>query len=199
MKLSIYIAITAGLGACAAAAAVLFRKLRNKQPMDIPKEAAPMPEETSEEIFSREWTAVLAEDAQVFNGLYASLFRITAGEAKKPEKPLREWCQRTHYKWEDSPADQLCRQYLLPLLEKEDREALVQWAEQLLSAASAAGITRETAETLVLTECSIRDYVEWDGNELYPEDEVAILAPAWYQNGILLEQGLCRKVNAEEA
>lgn len=195
MKLSIYIALAAGLGACAAAAVVLCRRLQKQKPLDIVEEASPMPEETPEEVFSREWAAVLAQDAPVFNGLYTSLRRIETGNAKKPEKILREWCQRTHYKWEDSPVDQLCRQYLLPLLEAGDRDSLEKWAVCLLGAASAAGITRETAESLILTEASVRDYAEWDGLELYPDDEVAILTPAWYQNGTLLEQGMCRKAD----
>lgn len=198
MKLKHQLLLAGLSAACAAAAAVLYRVLRKKEPMDIVDEAANLPEASPEEIFSREWASVLTEDAQVFNGLYASLLRITAGEAKKPEKPLREWCQRTHYKWEDSPVDQLCRQHILPLMEEEDRDGLVKWAECLLRAASAAGITRETAEALTLTESSVRDYVEWDGQELYPEDEIAVLAPAWYQNGNLLEQGICRKADAAE-
>ena len=83
-------------------------------------------------------------------------------------------------------------------MEEEDREGLVKWAECLLSAASAAAITSEPAQTLTLTECNVRDYAEWDGQELYPEDEIAVLAPAWYQNGNLLEQGTCRKADTAE-
>ena len=198
MKLKHQLLLAGLSAACAAAGAVLYRVLRKKEPMDIVDEAADLPEASAEEIFSREWASVLTTDSQVFNGLYTSLLRIAAGEARKPEKTLREWCQRTHYKWEDSPADQLCRQYILPLMEEEDREGLVKWAERLLSAASAAGITNEPAQTLTLTECNVRDYAEWDGQELYPEDEIAVLAPAWYQNGNLLEQGTCRKADTAE-
>lgn len=63
--------------------------------------------------------------------------------------------------------------------------------------AAAAGITKETSEKLVLTESNAADYVEWDGNELSPEDEIEVITPAWYQNGKLLEQGQCRIVSAE--
>lgn len=93
--------------------------------------------------------------------------------------------------------DTLCQEQLVPLIEAEDRESLTKWANLLLEAA-AAGITKEEASTLTLTEDNADAYVEWDGNDLYPEDEIEVIAPAWYQNGKVLEQGQCKKVNAGE-
>lgn len=154
--------------------------------------------EADEGTFNQEWTAVLTENARIFNGLYNGLLRVQSGNAKKPEKVLREWCQRTHYKWEHQPVDTLCQEQLVPLIEAEDRESLTRWANLLLEAAAAAGITKEEASTLTLTEDNADAYVEWDGNDLYPEDEIEVIAPAWYQNGKVLEQGQCKKVNAGE-
>lgn len=188
--------ILAGVGLCAAAAAVAYWKLHRKNP---PEEETVVPEpETPEDIFLREWTTALAENARTFNGLYNGLWRVYSGSAKKPEKVLREWCQRTHYKFENQPVDTLCQEQILPLIEAEDREGLTKRADLLLDAAAAAGITKEDAATLVLTERNAGAYVEWNGEELYPGDEVEIITPAWYQSGKLLEQGQCKVISTEE-
>lgn len=150
-------------------------------------------QKTTEEIFVREWTPILAEHARVFNGLFNGLRRVKTGSAKKPEKVLREWCQRTHYKWENEPVDMLCQEHIASLITDGDRENLTKWACLLMDAAVAAGVTMEEGEILILTEENADAYVEWDGNELYPEDEIEIITPAWYQNGKVLEQGQCRK------
>lgn len=190
MKTGIYIAAGA-IGLCAVGAAVLYCRYRRKKTDLLPGE------ETMEERFCREWAMVLTGDARVFNGLFSGLQRVVNGAAKKPEKILREWCQRTHYKWENAAVDTLCRQHMVPLIESADRDALTKWARLLLDAASAAGIAMETAEKLVLTEDNVADYVEWDGNDLYPEDEIEIITPAWYQNGKLLEQGQGRIITQQ--
>lgn len=148
---------------------------------------------TARNPFEDVWTGVFRENAAVYNGLFSGLLRVYSDSAKKPEKVLREWCQRTHYRWENREADLLCRQHILPAVESADREALKQWAELLLRAAAAAGITREPAQTLVLTPDNMDDYVEWNGAEPEPGDTVRVIAPAWYQSGTLLEQGQCEK------
>ena len=190
MKTGIYIAVAA-VGLCATGAVVLFFRHRKKNA--VPVRTA----ETVEDRFLAEWTTVLTENARMFNGLFSGLQRVVDGVAKRPEKVLREWCQRTHYKWENEQADLLCQQHIVPLFESADRTALTKWASLLLDAAAAAGITKEDTATLVLTESNVADYVEWDGNDLYPEDEVEIITPAWHQNGKLLEQGQCRKLLSE--
>lgn len=190
MKASIYI-VAAAVGLCAAGAVVLYCRKRKRAAEPVQKT------ETEEDRFISEWTTVLTEEARVFNGLFSGLQRVISGTAKKPEKVLQEWCQRTHYKWENEAADLLCRQHIIPLIESADREALVKWTDLLLTAALAAGITKETAEKIVLTEENADAYIEWDGNDLYPEDEIEIITPAWYQNGKVLEQGQCRMLSVE--
>lgn len=179
------------ISACVAGAAALYCRYRKKT-------AEPLrTEETTEERFQREWTSVLEEHARVFNGLFSGLARVENGSARKPEKVLREWCQRTQYRWENEPVDILCRERILPLIESGDAEGLRKWTCLLLDAAAAAGITREEVASLVLTEDNAEAYIEWDGDALYPEEEVEILSPAWYQSGKVLEQGQCRKAAAE--
>lgn len=181
------------IDSCTSTAIALFGKIRKKVLQLIKLEDKGSKPETSEESFLREWTLILTDHARVFNGLFNGLKRVQNGTAKKPEKVLREWSQRTHYKWENEPVDRLCQEQIVPLIEAEDRESLTKWACLLLDAATAAGISIEETETLVLTEENADAYVEWDGNELYPEDEIEIITPAWYQNGKVLEQGQCRK------
>lgn len=192
MKTKIHVtAVAVGLCVAGVAALLCRNRKKNTKPVQTP--------ETAEDQFLSEWTAVLREDARVFNGLFDGLHRVRSGTAKKPEKVLREWCQRTHYKWENEAVDLLCQDCIVPLTESADREALIKWAGLLLEAAAAAGIAKETAERLVLTEENADDYIEWDGEELSVGDTVEIITPAWYQNGSLLEQGQCRKDGNGEA
>jgi len=174
----------AAVGVCAAAAVGIRRWLRVKKRK---REAAP------ETAFLSQWRELLLTEARVFNGLYGGLHRVCTGTAKKPEKVLREWCLRTHYRWENQPVDVLCQQMILPAVERPDRDALTKWAERLLSAAEEAGIAMEQSKHVVLTDSNTDDYVEWNGIPLEPGDTVRVLTPAWYQNGTLLEQGQCEK------
>ena len=104
--------------------------------------------ESVENIFIQEWVAALTENARVFNGLYSGLLRIHEGTAKNPVRILREWCQRTHYKFENQSVDTLCQEYIVPLFEEEQHDTLLKWVNLLLEAAKQAGITREEASAL---------------------------------------------------
>lgn len=175
-------------------AVMLYKKLHGKKSA---VETVDKPE-TLEKVFLREWTVALAENAHTYNGLFNGLLRVKNGNAKKPEKVLREWSQRTHYKFENQPVDTLCQEHIQSLIEEEDREGLIKWAKLLLDAAAAAGIQKEESSVLILSEANADAYVDWDGNDLYPDDEIEIITPAWYQNGKLLEQGQCKVMDAEE-
>ena len=155
--------------------------------------------ETPEDQFQVQWTAILQTDARLYNGLYAGLERVSGKTAKKPEKILKEWYSRTVYKWEESSIATLSGKTLAPAVESVDPDACAKWAELLLNAAHAAGITKETAEELELDETTIRAYVEWDGNDLYVGDRVKVLHPAWYQSGRVIERGHCTLCPTENA
>lgn len=184
-------------GICIGAIVLSFWKQHHKKRRMQLSEVCPA--ESAEAAFVREWTTALKEYARTFNGLYNGLLRVQGGSAKKPEKVLREWCQRTHCKLENQSVDTLCQEYIQPLIEAVDCEGLAKWAGTLLDAAAAAGISKEVSEKLVLTEDNADAYVEWDGNDLYPDDEIEIITPAWYQNGKLLEQGQCKVISAKES
>lgn len=141
--------------------------------------------------FVRAWAAVLAENAGMYNGLYAGLVRVSTGKAKTPQKTLKEWYDRTRFKWEGGEITALCEKTLSPAIEKADAADCTRWAALLLEAAEVAGIRREEAETLTLEDANAGAYTEWNGEELYVGDTVKIMHPAWYQEGRLVEQGIC--------
>lgn len=153
-----------------------------------------------EKRFVKEWAAVLTTDAKVYTGMYTSMSRVADGKSKKPEKVLREWAARTGYQWENSPVTELCRRTLSPAAESGSAEDCARWARLLLRAAKQAGITRDRKDTvLTLDDSSIRAYTEWDGQDIYPEDTVKVMLPAWYQKGRVLEQGQCTLATSDDA
>lgn len=150
--------------------------------------------------FVKEWTAVLTTDAKVYTGMYTSMFRVAGGKSKKPEKVLREWTARTGYRWEDSPIAALCKRTLASAAESGSAEDCAKWARLLLRAAQQAGITKDhKGMELTLDDCSIRAYTEWDGKDIYPEDVIKVVLPAWYQKGRVLEQGQCALIMDDDA
>ena len=192
MKIGSFIS-AAALGLCAAGAAALYFWHRRK----TVQQSVPIAE-TPEDVFRSEWTGVLTDHARVFNGLYSSVRRVADGTAQRPDKVMHEWCQRAHYRWENEQVDVLCQQYVLPLTESADRDGLAKWGQLLMDASASAGITTETAKTIVLNENNVEAYLNVEGEELYLEDTIEVLNPAWYQKGRFLEQGRCRKVSTPE-
>lgn len=153
-----------------------------------------------EKRFVKEWAAVLTTDAKVYTGMYTSMIRVAADKSKKPEKVLREWAARTGYQWENGLVTELCKRTLTPAAESGSAEGCAKWARLLLRAAKQAGITRDRKEAvLTLDDSSIRAYTEWDGQDIYPEDTVKVILPAWYQKGRVLEQGQCTLVTGDDA
>lgn len=132
--------------------------------------------------------------------MYTSMSRVAGGKSKKPKKVLREWASRTVYQWENSPITELCKRTLSPAAENGSVQDCVKWAQLLLRAAHQAGVTRDrNDDVLTLDDASIMAYTEWDGREIYSEDTVKVVIPAWYQNGRVLEQGQCTLVEEDEA
>lgn len=138
------------------------------------------------------WTKALLQNASVYTGMYAGVFRAAKGQLSKPERLLNEWYVRTKYKFEGQPVDVLCRKLLLPSIEKSNPEQMKEWATILLTAARRAGIICEDQKEIVLNDNNVMAYIEWDGNEMYVDDIVEVIYPAWYQNGRIIEQGHCR-------
>lgn len=195
MKVVMYTVVAGVCMGLAVFGVVLYRRKHKIKPdISTPQKSC----ETVEEKFVNEWAMVLSEQARVFNGLFGGLLRVHSGATKRPEKTLREWCQRTRHAFENQEVDVLCKELIRPLVEKEDREGLIKWANLLLEAASSAGITKEEITNVVLKEDTVDAYVEWDGEELNPEDKIEIITPAWYQNGEVLEQGQCKKLAGGE-
>ena len=151
-----------------------------------------------EERFLERWTLALTEKAAVFNGLYGGLLRIQAGTARKKGKILGEWWHRTRYQWEGQELENFCRPVFEKLLAEEPEEEYRKYARPLLEAAAAAGITRDEPGEITLDELTTNAYTDWEAEQLYLGDRVKVLLPAWYQNGRVLEQGSCQRLDEEE-
>lgn len=154
----------------------------------------------AENQFREVWSELLRDydGARVYNGLYGGLRRVCDGKAKRPERVLREWCQRTRYRWEGEAADKLCASVLLPAAEAGDYETMSHWTKALLDAAHSAGITTEREIKLILDESNVNAYADWDGETLYVGDSVEVLNPAWYHGNRALEQGQCKRIDMED-
>lgn len=148
--------------------------------------------------FVTEWSALLATDAQTFSGLFAPLVLVRERKSQKPWKTLEEWYNRTRYKWECDEITIMSEKALKPVIERANAAECAIWADLLLAAAEKAGIYREKTDTLKLDETNVAAYAEWNGEELYVDDVVKIMHPAWYQNGTVLEGGHCVLANGSD-
>ncbi|MGN0265857.1 MAG: hypothetical protein ACI4DX_16065 [Oliverpabstia sp.] len=153
--------------------------------------------ESEEEKFIRAWRTAFTEHGDTFNGLYQGLDKIMHGKAKKSERILKEFCQRTRYQWEGKEVAMLTEELVVPILDEDHREELKFWTERLLEAAAEAGISPGKTGEIILTEDNTRDYIDLNGEDLCEEDYVEVISPAWYQNGTLIEQGMCTKQQEE--
>lgn len=167
-----------------------FRKFRKETPENQ--------KASLEKQFLERWTAALMERADVFNGLYGGLLRVQEGTAKKKGKILSEWWHRTRYQWDGQELTEFCRPVFEKLLAEEPEEEYRKYARLLLEAAAAAGITRDEPGELTLDELTTNAYTDWEAEQLYLGDRVKVLLPAWYQNGRVLEQGSCQRLDEEE-
>lgn len=140
--------------------------------------------------FYSEWCLVFRGNSKVYNGMFASIKRVSEGKAKNPDKVINELCSRTYYNIKKSDIEALCTittEKLSSENKKKDK-----WLKLLLNAIEDASIRCEEKDVLIINETNINDYIEWDGCEIYPDDLVEIINPAWYQDGKLIEQGLCK-------
>ena len=149
--------------------------------------------------FVKLWQAALTEGADTFVGLYGSMARIADGKSKSPFITLGEWHDRTRYKWESAPVTRLGAYTIKVSVDSEDASGCVRWANLILDAAKAAGITWDLKGQIKLDEITATAYIEWEGGVLYIGDIVEVMNPAWYQGGKLLEQGHCTLVKPGES
>ncbi len=74
------------VGVCTGTARTLYRKLCERISRFLKRKEPVSQPETVEDIFLREWTSVLTENARVFNGLFNGLKRVQSGTAKKRKR-----------------------------------------------------------------------------------------------------------------
>lgn len=143
------------------------------------------------------WTEVLSNNADLYCGLYSSLFNVSEGSAKKKKSVFSEWYKRTIYNINDENIKAECEKTLKPLSESEEGEHR-RFAGLLLLAAESVGIDRDSGQELIVDERTAQSYISLDGDELYIGDKIEVMSGAWYQNGKLLEQGYCKLLEASE-
>lgn len=146
--------------------------------------------------FYSEWCLIFKENSKVYNGMFASIKRVSDGKAKNSDKVIKELCSRTSYNIKKSDIEDLCT-LTADKLSSENRKR-DKWLKLLLKAIEDASIRCEEKDVLIINETNINDYIEWDGCEIYPDDVVEIINPAWYQDGKLIEQGLCKIQEKQE-
>lgn len=139
------------------------------------------------------WTAELADDGKRFVGLYGGIRQVALNKRRQPEGVLAEWLARTRYRREIDRLTEITAKVLEPAIESRKAAACERCAKWLLTACDKAGIRCENRENLVLSEENLDDYINWGGDPLNAGDVVRVINPAWYQNGILLDQGHCAK------
>ncbi len=83
---------------------------------------------------------------------------------------------------------------LLPLCEQGTDEKYREWTALLLQAAASAGIYCDAEGELLLDDHSAMAYIEWDNAAIDSGDRIEVINPAWYHNGVTLEQGHGRRL-----
>lgn len=150
-----------------------------------------------DETFVAFWNSVFLDHAKLYSGLYSSLSKVSEGSAKKKRRVFSEWYKRTIYNIDDEMIKAECEKTIKSLSESEEGEH-EHYADLLLSAAKQAGIIRDTNHEITLDEKTAPAYISWDGEDLYIDDKVEIIASAWYKDGIVLEQGYAKLTEASE-
>lgn len=135
-------------------------------------------------------TELFSKEAKKFNGLYNGIERICNGQNKNNFKALDEFYQRVSYL---SGYEELIKLMgaLLPTSSQSEKN-LRKLSKIIINAAIASGISHKQAdEVITLTRENVLHYQDWNGGEIYEDDKVKIISPAWYQEGKLLEHGFC--------
>lgn len=142
--------------------------------------------------FNKLWEQTFRENPNMFSGLYNSILKISEGTYKNPDKAFHELWQRAHLKWEGASIDIISKQVFDKIAAKKSDKAYKKTACRLLNALKKAGFTHDKPnQTIKLTGSNILAYTDWDGDEIYEDDIVSVMMPAWYCDGKVAEQGIC--------
>ena len=154
-----------------------------------------IPKKNIENIFLENYSNILENDAVLYTGMYQSVWKAVSGKKCNTDKIVKEWDARTRYKWGNSEIIASSEQMHEKLVEEDEKTANENYLAILFAAIKKAGIYVETEQNLIITEENVRAYKEWDDEELYVNDKVEIICPAWYQKGRVIEQGYCRRID----
>ena len=156
----------------------LFGKKQRKKP-------------SSSQQFINAWTKVFAGSAQLFSGLYGSMYELSQGKLKRKSKVLKEWCQRVQNRL-DGEAAELTEKHIRPLIDAPDSEKHSQLAAMLIKAAELGGVLREQTGQITVDETTFSRYDNLGEREFEVGDTAEVIVPAWVQNGMLIEKGIAK-------
>lgn len=141
--------------------------------------------------FIKAWTQVFASNAQLFSGLYGSMYDLSQGKLKRRASVLKEWCERVQNRLEGEIVE-LTNKYIRPLIDAPESEKHSQLAAMLIKAAEAGGVQRGKMGQLTVDENNITNYGNLGDREFEVGDTAEVLAPAWTQDGRLIEKGIAK-------
>lgn len=140
-----------------------------------------------------ELTQLFTKDAKKFNGLYKGFYQVAVDKNEKKVKALDEFYKRLSYLTDYEELTEILSVFF-PTADKSFKR-LAKLSVIILDAVNAANIyCSKKDEVITLTNENASDYQDWDGEDIFEGDTVKIVSPAWYQEGILLEQGYCTLV-----
>lgn len=135
-------------------------------------------------------TRLFLDKPMEFTGLYGSIDRINRGLNKQNYKALDEFYQRISYMPEYADLTGVI-QPLFPT-QNQTEKTLKDFTSVVIDAMICADIRREKINrVIILTEKNVLNYREMNGQDIYVDDKVKIVAPGYYQNGKAIEKGAC--------
>jgi len=133
---------------------------------------------------------VLYNNAKEFNGLYNGLNNILLLKNKKSKKALGEFYKRiSHIKGYEGLSRNLEKYFPADNLPDKKVKKLAAIVFRAMNKADISHIEQDIL--IVLTVDNAAHYQEWDGKNIYVGSKVKVVAPAWYQNNTLIEEGFC--------
>ena len=141
-----------------------------------------------------ELTSLFIQNAKTFKGLYGGFYLISIEKNKTPLKVLNEFYQRISF---IPNSNEVCS-LLTPVLfrDKISDKSLQKLIVIIFLAMDKANIHGSAVNSVLkLTSKNVLHYQDWSGEKLYVDDQIRVYSPAWYQNGVLIEEGVCTIVS----
>lgn len=128
-------------------------------------------------------------DAKEFANLYTAIYKISK-KSNENYSAIKEFYKRIPKEYKDNDAIKIIE--IIVLSKKENKFINRKLAKIIYNATKEADIIHPAeGEQIILTDETVFQYNDVNGEKLYVDDVVIVKAPAWYQNEKLLEIGYC--------